>query len=241
MTAHYHCLFLKHKKDKTHKKNNKIETKRREGAYLQALALPSHFWVPLLPFYFKCFLLASSSSQVERKKQKNHRKKRNANKEGNFLSNSHSVISFLGPTSVLPFLPFCFKRFLLFSSRIKEKKNAEKGGSLFSSSRSTHSHFWLLILDSCFCLFISSAFFMASSSSQAEKKDKKHKEKTIYKEKNPKKGGSLPFFSHFCIWDKALLLLSPFHIPSTLSSPPSSSFVSHVSSKLCASQARELP
>jgi hypothetical protein len=35
-------------------------------------------------------------------------------------------------------------------------------------------------------------------------------------------------------------LLSPFHIPSTLSFPPSSSLVFHVSSKLCATQAREL-
>jgi hypothetical protein len=41
-----HCLFflLKHKKDKTHKKTTK-KTKRREGAYLQALALPFHFWL----------------------------------------------------------------------------------------------------------------------------------------------------------------------------------------------------
>jgi hypothetical protein len=33
----------------------------KEGAFFQAPTLPSHFWVPLLPFCFKCFLLASSS------------------------------------------------------------------------------------------------------------------------------------------------------------------------------------
>ncbi len=45
----------------------------------------------------------------------------------------------------------------------------------------------------------------------------------------------------FCIWDEALFLpSSPLHAPSTLSSPPSSSLVSHVSSKLCATQVWEL-
>jgi hypothetical protein len=67
---------------------------------------------------------------------------------------------------------------------------------------------------------------MASSSSQAKKVP--HKEEN----KNAKKGGSLPFFSHFYIWDKIFFLHSPLHIPSTLSSPPSSSLVSCISSKL---------
>jgi hypothetical protein len=35
-------------------------------------------------------------------------------------------------------------------------------------------------------------------------------------------------------------LLSPLRIPSTLNSPPSSRLVSHVSLKLCATQAREM-
>jgi hypothetical protein len=67
---------------------------------------------------------------------------------------------------------------------------------------------------------------MVSSSSQAEKKRKKHRRK-----KNAKKGGSLPLFSCFCIWDEALFLPFPLHIPSTLhvpatlSSPPFSSRV----------------
>jgi len=82
---------------------------------------------------------------------------------------------------------------------------------------------------------------MASFSSQAkEKKTHTQKKNPIERKKNVEKGGRLPFLSCFCIWDEALLLLSPLHIPSTLSSPPSSSLVSHVSLKLCATQAQEL-
>jgi len=98
-------------------------------------------------------------------------------------------------------------------------------------------HFWLPLLASCFYTFVSSILSLASSFSQAkEKKEKKnHREK-----KDAKKGESLFFFSCFCIWDEVLLLLSPLHIPSTLSSPLSSSLVSHVSLKLCVTQIREL-
>jgi hypothetical protein len=82
---------------------------------------------------------------------------------------------------------------------------------------------------------------LASSSFQVEEKKEKHKEnKTIEKKKNVEKGRSLPFFFRFYIWDEALVLLSPLHIPSTLSSPPSSSLVSHISLKLYATQAQEL-
>ncbi len=103
------------------------------------------------------------------------------------------------------------------------------------------SHFWLPFLASYFFPFVSSIFSLASSSFQTKEKKRKHKEKkTIEKKKNAKKGGSLPFFSHFCIWDEALLLLSPFHIPLTLSFPPSSSLVFHVSLKFYATQAWEL-
>jgi hypothetical protein len=64
---------------------------------------------------------------------------------------------------------------------------------------------------------------LASSSTQAKEKKEKHKEKkTIEKKKNAKKGGSVPFFFRLCIWDEALLLPSPLHIPSPLSFPPSS-------------------
>ncbi len=62
------------------------------------------------------------------------------------------------------------------------------------------------------------------------------KKKTIENGKNVKKGGKLPFFSHFYIWDEALLLYSPLHVPSMLNSPPSSSLMFCISSKLCATQ-----
>jgi hypothetical protein len=57
------------------------------------------------------------------------------------------------------------------------------------------------------------------------------RKKNIEKKTNAKKGGSFPFFSCFYVWDEALLLPSPLHVPSTLSSPPSSSLVSCISSK----------
>jgi hypothetical protein len=66
-------------------------------------------------------------------------------------------------------------------------------------------------------------------------KEKNHREK-----KNAKKGRSLPFFSCFRIWDEVLFLLFPFHVPSTLSSPLSSSLVAHISLKLCPIQVWEL-
>jgi hypothetical protein len=76
---------------------------------------------------------------------------------------------------------------------------------------------------------------LASSSSKEKTKTHTHKEK-----KNAKKGGTLPFFSRFYIWNESFFLLSPLHIPSTLSSPPSSSLGSHNSLKLCAIQAWEM-
>jgi len=54
---------------------------------------------------------------------------------------------------------------------------------------------------------------MTSSSSQVEEKKKKHREKKNHREeKNVEKGGNLPFFSQFCIWDEVLLLPSPLHV-----------------------------
>jgi hypothetical protein len=68
----------------------------------------------------------------------------------------------------------------------------------------------------------------------------KHKEKKNIQKINVEKGGSLPFFYCFCIWDEMFRLLSPLHIPSMLNSPPSSSFVFHISSKLYAIQTQKL-
>jgi hypothetical protein len=53
---------------------------------------------------------------------------------------------------------------------------------------------------------------LESSGFQAEEKKKKHKEKKTIEKKNVEKRGTFPFFSRFsrfCIWDEALLLLSP--------------------------------
>ncbi len=91
--------------------------------------MPFHFWLPLLPLYFKHFLLASSFSQVEEKKKKTLKKKKNAKKWRSLPSSFHSTLSLLAPTFGLLFLPFCFKHFLLriffFSSR-REKKITQK-------------------------------------------------------------------------------------------------------------------
>jgi len=76
--------------------------------------------------------------------------------------------------------------------------------------------------------------------SSKRKKTHKKKNKKLGKKKNAKKGGNLPFFFCFYIWDEALLLPSPLHVPSTLSSPPSTSIVSHIFLKLRATQAQEL-
>jgi hypothetical protein len=56
------------------------KTKRREGAYFQAPTLPFHFWLLLLPFYFKRFLLTSFCPQAEKKK-KNHREEKKFREE----------------------------------------------------------------------------------------------------------------------------------------------------------------
>jgi len=63
-------FFFSNIKKTKHIRKQQKKTKRKEGAYLQAPSLPSHFWLPLLPFYFKCFLLASSSFQTKKKKKK---------------------------------------------------------------------------------------------------------------------------------------------------------------------------
>jgi hypothetical protein len=136
------------------------------------------------------------------------------------------------------FCPFVFQTLspdiFFFSSRrrkktIEKKKNAEKGRSLpFKLSLCP------LTFGSRFCPHVFAFSIQLLSPWHLLLKQKK--KKTIEKIKNVEKGGSLPFFSRFYIWDEALLLLSPFHIPSMLSSPPSSSLVS----RLCVTQAREL-
>jgi flagellar biosynthesis protein FlhB len=84
----------------------------------------------LLPFCFKHFLLASSSSQAkEEKEKKNHRKEKNAKKGRSLPSSSQSALSFLVLAFGLMFLSFRFKRFFLgifFFSNIKKEKNTKR-------------------------------------------------------------------------------------------------------------------
>jgi hypothetical protein len=92
------------------------------------------------------------------------------------------------------------------------------------------------ILNSWFCRFVSSTFswhlLLLKQKKREHKENKNHR-----KLKKTEKGKSLLFFFCFYIWDEAFLLPSSLHIHSTLSSPPSSSLVFHVSSKLYAIQA----
>jgi len=187
--------------------------------------------LPLLPFYFKDFLLASSSSQAEenetKQRKKNHKEEKNAKKGRSFPSSSHSALSFLGLAFALPLLPLCFKRFLLasFSSQAeekkrkqrqknhREKKNAKKGGSFnFLQAPTLPFHFWLLLLPSHFYPSVSNTFSWHLFLLKQKKRKKKNKKKKTIEKINAKKGGSFP--SSSCI---ALSFLAP---ASTLSLMP---------------------
>jgi flagellar biosynthesis component FlhA len=107
--------------------NSHVSLLKSLGAHhLSLLVLTSTF--PFLPFCFKRFLLAFSSSQAQEKKneeKENHKsEKKNAEKGRSFPSSSHSTLSLLAPVSTFPLLAFCFKCFLLasFSFQVEEKK-----------------------------------------------------------------------------------------------------------------------
>jgi hypothetical protein len=123
-------FFSNIKKTNTHNKTTK-KTKRREGAYLQTPALPSHFWLLLLPSRFCTFisnafslhfLLLKQKKKKTQRKKKNHRKE-NLCKEGKELtSSSHFASRFW-----LPLLPsrFCTSVSSVFSWHLlllKQKK-----------------------------------------------------------------------------------------------------------------------
>jgi hypothetical protein len=189
MKTHYRHLFiLKHKEDKTHKFFF-LKMKRKEGTYFQALTLPSHFWLPLLPFCFKRFLLAPSS-QVKEKKKKTIEKKKNCRK-GKELS---FKLLFCPLTLCSCFCPLAYTLLFqtispgifFFSSRRKkknkEKKTIEKkkmqrreGGNL--QALLVPFHFWLPFLPFYFCLFASNTFSFSSFSSQAKEKKTQRKKK----------------------------------------------------------------
>jgi hypothetical protein len=58
----------------------------------------------------------------------------------------------------------------------------QRKGGAYLQAFTLPSHFWLPLLASYFCPFVSSAFSLASSSFQAEDKKEKHKEKKNHKE-----------------------------------------------------------
>jgi len=177
---------------------------RREGAFFQALTPPSHFWLSLLPFYFKHFLLASSSYQVGKKMQR---------REGvfpqAFTMPSHFWL-LLRPFT-FAFLFQMFSRSIFFFSC--RKKNAKKGGSLLSSSCFAFSFFasifGLMFLPFRFKRFFLGIFFFSS----------KKKEIKTQRKKKKKKGKELTYFQAFILpshfWPHVFVLsfqgLSPWH------------------------------
>jgi hypothetical protein len=125
-------FFITHKK--TTKKN---QEKGKEGAYLQALALPYHFWFLFLPSHF-CTSVSSAFSWhlfifKQKKKTHTHKEKKTIKKKiyvkkRSLPSSSHSAFSLLTPIFTFLLLHFCFKCFLLasFFSQAKEKKKNTK-------------------------------------------------------------------------------------------------------------------
>jgi hypothetical protein len=123
---------------------------------------------------------------------------------------------------------------------------------------------WAMVTSCCHCLLVAKSrrkrkkgddtpmpshvvtFVISNAKNKSKKKmiaivvvfffSSRRKKKNTEK-KNVNKGGSLPFFSYFSIWDEALHLLCPLHVPSMLSFPLSSSLVYHVFSKLRGIQA----
>jgi hypothetical protein len=142
-----HHLLLRHQKEghnivffffcsdtkKTKHTRKQQQKKPRQGRELtfklplclSFLAPSSTF--PLLHFYFKCFLLASSYSQTKKKKNTKKKKtieKKKYEKKGRSLPlSSHFALSLLALASAFPLLHFRFKCFLLTSSsQVEEKK-----------------------------------------------------------------------------------------------------------------------
>ncbi len=75
-------FFLSNTKKTKHTRKQQKKPREKEGTYLQTLTLPSHFWLPFLPICFKCFLLTSSSFQLqeEKKEKKNHKEEKKCRK-----------------------------------------------------------------------------------------------------------------------------------------------------------------
>ncbi len=126
---------------------------------------------PFLHFRFMCFLLASSSFQVVRKKntkkKKTIEKKKHVKKGRNLPSSSYFALSLFDSCFCFLVLHFHFKCFILTSSfyqveggekKHKEKKICKKREGAYLQALVLPFHFWLSFLPSHFCTFISSAF-----------------------------------------------------------------------------------
>ncbi len=99
---------------------------RREGAFLQAFILPSHF-CPFVSNAFSWHLLLLKHKKIK----KNTKKKKIVEKGRNFPLSSRSTLSLLAPVYAFLLFPFCFKHFLLASSSFQvEKKCTEEGREL---------------------------------------------------------------------------------------------------------------
>jgi hypothetical protein len=72
------------------------------------------------------FFFSSKRKLKKTKKKKLIEKKRNAEKGGSFLSNSHFILSILGPASTLPLLPFVSNIFSWHLFLFEHKKRKEK-------------------------------------------------------------------------------------------------------------------
>jgi hypothetical protein len=161
--------------------NKKEKTKRKEGAYLQAPVLPSHFWFLLLPSHFYPFVLNGFSfiyfsSQVEEmkkktKKKKTIEKKKNAEKGRSFPLSSCSAMSLLALASALLVLPFCFKHFFLTSSssQTEEKKKNQRKKTIEKKKWRERKEFTFKLslcpftFGSCFSPLVSTLSFQAIS------------------------------------------------------------------------------
>jgi len=180
-------LFFSNTKKIKHTRKQLKKNQKKGGSLFSSsrfafslLVLASAF--PFLHFRFMCFLLASFSFQVVRKKKhkekKNHREEKTC-KEGNDLTFKLLLCPFTFDSRFcFLVLHFHFKCFILTSSFYQvegEKKNMQKkGGSLPSSSCFALS---LLALVSAFSLlhFYFKRFFLISSFSQTKKKQRQKK------------------------------------------------------------------
>jgi hypothetical protein len=139
--------------------------------YAFSLLAPASAFL-FLHFYFKCFFLASSSFQVEKKK--NYRKEKICRRRKE-LTFKLSLCPFTFGSRFCTFVSSVFSLHLLLlkhkeKKNHREKKNAEKGGSLPSSSRSALSFLALASTLSFQAVFLGIFFFSKIRGKKTQKK-----------------------------------------------------------------------